>query len=121
MLDINHYDKDNVFAKILRKELPSTKVYESEYSYAFKDINPVAPVHVLIISKGEYTCFSDFMNKASAEEKNDFLNAIIETVRILDIEDGGYRLVSNVGIDAGQEVPHFHVHIIAGRKLHAKC
>lgn len=121
MLDISNYDSNNVFAKILRKELPSTPVYESNHSYAFKDINPVAPVHVLVISKGEYTCFTDFMDRSTPPEKEDFFDAIRKTVHVLGLDDVGYRLVSNVGVDAGQEVPHFHVHVIAGRKLHAKC
>lgn len=120
-IDIKQYNKDNVFAKILRKELPSKTVYESEHSYAFTDINPVAPVHVLVICKGEYTCFCDFMDKASIEEKADFFDAVNQTAKKLGVEDGGYRVVSNVGASSGQEVPHFHMHIIAGKKLHAKC
>lgn len=118
-IDIKNYDNNNVFAKILRKELPSSVVLETKHSYAFKDINPVAPIHILVISKGPFTCFTDFINNASQEEKLDFFETINEVTKTLKIDE--YRIVSNVGGQAGQEVPHFHIHIISGSKLHSKC
>lgn len=121
MLDLSNYNDENVFAKILRKELPSTAVFESEHSYAFKDINPVAPVHVLLISKGRYTCMQDFLEHAAPKEQADFWHSLADIAHKLGLRETGYRIVSNVGSQAGQEVPHFHVHIISGRRLDAKC
>lgn len=111
------YDPSNVFAKILRREIPCKVVHETEFALAFHDINPLAPVHVLVIPKGSYVSFDDFSKKASAEEIVGYIRAIGETARILGVEADGYRLLGNVGLNAGQEVPHLHVHIFAGRAL----
>lgn len=111
------YDPDNVFAKILRREIPCKAVLETEYALAFHDIQPQAPIHVLVIPKGAYVSMDDFSARAPAEEIAGFVRAIGETARALGLETGGYRVLSNVGRDAGQEVPHLHVHIFAGRPL----
>jgi diadenosine tetraphosphate (Ap4A) HIT family hydrolase len=111
------YDPNNVFAKILRGEIPCKKVLETEHALAFHDINPQAPVHVLVIPKGSYVSFDDFSARATADEISGFIRAIGETARNLGIVADGYRLLSNVGVNAGQEVPHLHVHLFAGRNL----
>jgi diadenosine tetraphosphate (Ap4A) HIT family hydrolase len=111
------YDPNNVFAKILRGEIPCKKVLETEHALAFHDINPQAPVHVLVIPKGSYVSFDDFSARATADEISGFIRAIGETARSLGIVADGYRLLSNVGVNAGQEVPHLHVHLFAGRNL----
>lgn len=111
------YDPSNVFAKILRKEIPCKVVLETEYALAFHDIHPQAPIHVLVIPKGAYVSIDDFSARASAEEIAGFVRAIGETARTLGVEADGYRALSNVGDHAGQEVPHLHVHIFAGRPL----
>ena len=109
------YNKNNVFAKIISKEIPAKLVFENQDSLAFYDINPKAPVHILVIPKGEYTDYSDFINKASHEEVLKFFKAVDE---IAKKECGNnYRLVSNIGADSGQEVFHFHMHILGGKKL----
>lgn len=111
------YDDANVFARILRGEIPSKPVYEDEWAFAFHDINPMAPVHVLIVPKGRYCSFADFSAQASAEEIAGFMRAVGKVARELGLEAPGYRLLANVGADSGQEVPHFHVHLFAGRPL----
>ncbi len=111
------YDNDNIFAKILRGEIPCNKVYEDDHALAFHDINPQAPVHVLVIPKGAYEDFTTFAASASAEEFAGYTRAIGETARVLGLEDGGYRLLVNNGAAAGQEVPHLHVHIFGGGPL----
>ncbi len=111
------YDPNNVFAKILRGEIPCKKVLETEYALAFHDINPQAPVHVLVIPKGAYVSFDDFSARAAPEEITGFIRAVGETARSLGIVADGFRLLSNVGANAGQEVPHLHVHLFAGRNL----
>ncbi len=111
------YDSNNVFAKILRGEIPCKKVHESKHSLAFHDINPLAPVHVLVIPKGAYVDFDDFSANASPEEQADYIKAIGDTARIAGADQGGYRLLSNCGANANQEVPHLHVHIFGGRIL----
>jgi len=111
------YDPNNVFAKILRGEIPCKKVLETEYALAFHDINPIAPVHVLVIPKGAYVSMDDFSAHASAEEIAGFVRAIGDVARSLGVVDGGYRILSNAGLNAGQEVPHLHVHLFAGRSL----
>ncbi|RFD18964.1 histidine triad nucleotide-binding protein [Komagataeibacter melaceti] len=116
---IGPYDPQNVFARILRGELPCNKVYEDEYALAFHDIAPKAPVHVLIIPKGAYVSFADFSRNASEAEIAGFTRAVGTVSRQLDLEARGYRLLSNVGEEAGQEVPHFHVHLFGGRALGA--
>ncbi|MGH7159697.1 MAG: histidine triad nucleotide-binding protein [Acetobacteraceae bacterium] len=111
------YDDANIFARILRGELPSKKLYEDAYALAFHDIHPQAPVHVLVIPKGTYVSFSDFSEHASEAEIAGFFRAVGTVARQLGLEGKGYRLLANMGSDANQEVPHFHVHIFAGRPL----
>ena len=112
------YDTENVFAKILRGEIPSRKRFENDVAYAFDDIAPHAPVHVLVIPKGEFTDFGDFVGKASPETAARFFASVREVAEnALDLREGGYRIIANTGSDAMQEVPHFHVHILAGEKL----
>jgi len=111
------YDDTNIFARILRGEIPCDKVYEDTYALAFRDIRPLAPTHVLVIPKGPYVSLDDFTAAASAEEVGGFFKAIAETARRLGIVDAGYRLLANIGPNAHQEVMHFHVHLFAGRSL----
>lgn len=111
------YDDSNVFARILRGELPCRKVYEDEYALAFHDINPLAPVHVLVIPKGPYTSMVDFSKNATDAEIAGFFRAVGRTAEILGLDRSGYRILANNGPDANQEVPHLHVHIFGGRNL----
>jgi histidine triad (HIT) family protein len=111
------YDWNNIFARILRGELPSKKVYEDEYALAFHDIHPQAPVHVLVIPKGEYVSFDDFAAKARAAEITGFFRAVGEAAKALGVVESGYRILANHGPNAHPEVPHFHLHILAGRSL----
>ena len=111
------YDPENIFAKILRGDIPCDKVYEDDTVLAFKDINPQAPVHVLVIPKGPYVSMDDFSQNATDAEVSGFFRAVGAIARDLGVVEGGYRFLSNNGPDAHQEVPHFHVHIFAGRNL----
>ena len=111
------YDADNIFAKILRGAIPSSKVYEDEWAYAFEDINPQAEIHTLVIPKGEYVSWDDFSMSASAEEIAGFVRAVGKVARDKGLVEPGYRLLANVGAHGGQEVPHFHVHIFGGQQL----
>jgi diadenosine tetraphosphate (Ap4A) HIT family hydrolase len=111
------YDPNNVFARILRGELPCKKVYEDEHVLAFHDINPQAPTHILVIPKGAYVSFDDFAAAASPDEIVAFTRAVSAIARAQGLVQDGYRLLANHGRDAHQEVPHFHVHIFAGRPL----
>ncbi len=111
------YDDSNVFAKILRGELPSNKVYEDEWALAFHDINPLAPVHILVIPKGPYVSWDDFSEKASDAEMAGFVRAVGKVARDQQLQVQGYRLLANIGKRAGQEVPHLHVHIFGGQPL----
>ena len=111
------YDNNNIFARILRGEIPCTKVYEDAHTLAFHDINPAAPTHILVIPKGEYVSFHDFAAHASAEAMTVFFKAVQHIAADAGMADAGYRLLANHGADAGQEVPHFHVHILGGRPL----
>jgi diadenosine tetraphosphate (Ap4A) HIT family hydrolase len=111
------YDDDNVFAKILRGELPSKKVYEYEHALAFHYINPLAPVHILVIPKGPYVSWDDFSERASEAEIAGFVRAVGLVAREAGMVVQGYRLLSNVGKRSGQEVPHLHVHIFGGQPL----
>ena len=111
------YDSGNIFAKILRGEIPANKVHESDHSLAFHDVNPQAPIHVLVIPKGAYVSWDDFSAKASAEEMADFVTAIGETARKVGADAKGYRILANAGGRAGQEVPHLHMHIFGGEPL----
>lgn len=114
------YDDQNIFAKILRGEIPNNTVFESEHSLAFQDINPLAPTHVLVIPKGAYVSFDHFAIEASEAEIVDYVRTIGTVAKIggVDLgEGGGFRLISNAGRDGVQEVPHLHVHVLGGRGL----
>jgi diadenosine tetraphosphate (Ap4A) HIT family hydrolase len=111
------YDPDNIFAKILRGEIPCNKVYEDEHVLAFHDIAPQAPLHVLVIPKGAYVSWDDFSEHASESEIANFIRAVGKVARDLDLVDPGYRLLANVGENGGQEVPHLHVHLFGGKPL----
>ena len=111
------YDPDNVFARILRDEIPSRKVFEDEHALAFHDVNPAAPVHILVIPKGAYVSWDDFSANASAEEIAGFVRAVGHVARSEGLVAPGYRLLANLGGHAGQEVPHLHVHLFGGRPL----
>ena len=111
------YDDQNVFAKILRGEIPNKTVYEDEWALAFHDINPQAPLHVLVIPKGPYVSWDDFSAKASAEEIAGFIRAVGHVAREAGLVEPGYRLLANIGGHGLQEVPHLHVHVFAGRPL----
>jgi histidine triad (HIT) family protein len=111
------YDEQNIFARILRGEIPSRKVYEDEFALAFHDINPQAPVHILVIPKGSYCSFADFSIAAKPEEIVGFIRAVGHVAKDLGLEAPGYRLLANMGEHGGQEVAHFHVHLFGGRSL----
>ena len=111
------YDDNNIFARILRGELPSNKVYEDDHALAFHDINPLAPVHILVIPKGPYVSWDDFSDRASDEEIAGLTRAIGKIARDAELVTKGYRVLANVGQRAGQEVPHLHVHIFGGQPL----
>ncbi|MGE5271512.1 MAG: HIT domain-containing protein [Thiohalocapsa sp.] len=111
------YDRNNVFARILRGELPCNKVFEDEHVLAFRDIQPQAPVHVVLIPKGEYVSVDDFAANASAAEQAAFLRAIGVVAKAEGVVESGYRILSNHGPAAHQEVPHFHLHLFGGRDL----
>jgi histidine triad (HIT) family protein len=111
------YDDGNIFAKILRGELPAKKVLENDHVLAFHDINPLAPVHVLVIPKGAYVSWDDFSEKASDAELAAMTRAVGEVARMVEADAQGYRVLSNVGKRGGQEVPHFHVHVFGGQPL----
>ena len=111
------YDESNIFARILRGEIPCARVYEDEHALAFRDINPQAPVHVLVIPKGAYVSWDDFSARGSAEEIAGFVRAIGKVARDEGLAEPGYRLLANVGGHGGQEVPHLHVHLFGGRPL----
>jgi diadenosine tetraphosphate (Ap4A) HIT family hydrolase len=111
------YDDTNIFARILREEIPSKKVFEDDHVLAFRDINPLAPTHILVIPKGPYVSWDDFSEKASDEEIGAFVRAVGRIARDKGLVGDGYRLLANVGHNSGQEVPHLHVHIFGGRPL----
>ena len=114
------YDKNNIFAKILRGEIPCNKIYENDYVLSFYDINPQKKIHALIIPKGEYIDFDDFTSKASTNEINELfkgINVVAQRLKITNNLGNGYRILTNIGKDGGQEVPHFHFHIFAGEKI----
>jgi diadenosine tetraphosphate (Ap4A) HIT family hydrolase len=111
------YDETNIFARILRGEIPARKVYEDEYALAFHDINAQAPVHILVIPKGAYVSWDDFSERAPAEEIAGFVRAIGHVARAQGLVAPGYRLLANVGMHSGQEVAHLHVHLFGGRPL----
>ena len=111
------YDDANIFAKILRGELPCRKVYEDDHAFAFHDINPQAPVHILVIPKGRYVAWDDFTAKASDAEIADFVRTVGEVARMTGAEAQGYRILANSGKRSGQEVPHLHMHVFGGAPL----
>lgn len=111
------YDDQNIFARILRGEIPSKTVYEDAFALAFHDINPQAPHHVLVIPKGPYVSWDDFSATGSEAEIAGFVRAVGHVARAAGLVGEGYRLLANTGLDAHQEVPHLHVHIFAGRPL----
>ena len=118
---MSNYDNQNIFAKILRGDIPCEKIYEDEYVLSFKDVNPQAPSHILIIPKGAYTDINDFIENASNEEIIGFNKAIPVVAHQLGISETsggkGYRLISNEGSESHQTVAHFHIHLLAGRNL----
>lgn len=111
------YDSNNVFAKILRGEIPCKKVHEDEHTLAFHDINPQAPVHVLVIPKGAYVSMNEFTTTASDAEIAALFRAVSKVAEMVGVKDDGWRMLSNIGVNGGQEVPHLHVHIFGGRRL----
>jgi diadenosine tetraphosphate (Ap4A) HIT family hydrolase len=111
------YDDTNIFARILRGEIPSKKAHEDEFALAFHDINPAAPLHILVIPKGAYVSWDDFSARASDAEISGFVRAIGKVARDNGLVEPGYRLLANTGGHAGQEVPHLHVHLFGGRGL----
>jgi diadenosine tetraphosphate (Ap4A) HIT family hydrolase len=111
------YDDSNIFARILRGEIPNKTVYEDEHALAFHDINPAAPTHILVIPKGPYVSWDDFSARGSEAEITGFVRAVGKVARDAELVGEGYRLLANVGFNSGQEVPHLHVHIFAGRPL----
>jgi diadenosine tetraphosphate (Ap4A) HIT family hydrolase len=114
---LSPYDDANIFARILRGEIPNRTVYEDDFVLAFHDIGPQAPTHVLVIPKGKYVSFADFSAQASEAEITGFIRAVGRVAKMLGLEAPGYRLIANMGEHSGQEVPHFHVHIVGGRPL----
>ncbi len=111
------YDPNNIFARILRGEIPCKKVYEDAHVLAFHDINPQTPVHVLVIPKGAYVSFDDFSAKASDAEIAAWIRATGKIARDLGVAESGYRVLSNIGSDGHQEVPHLHMHLFGGKPL----
>ncbi|MBO6518790.1 MAG: histidine triad nucleotide-binding protein [Rhodospirillales bacterium] len=111
------YNPENIFAKILRGEIPCDKVFEDEHTLAFNDINPQAPVHVLVIPKGAYVNMDDFHEKASDAEIAALMRAVGQVAKLKGLSETGYRILSNTGEDAHQEVPHLHLHVVGKRDL----
>lgn len=111
------YDDSNIFARILRGEIPANPVHEDEHALAFHDINPMAPTHILVIPKGAYVSWDDFSARASDAEIAGFVRAVGKVARDLGLVAPGYRLLANTGTHSGQEVPHLHVHVFGGRGL----
>ena len=111
------YDDNNIFARILRGEIPSKTIYEDDYALAFHDINPLSPTHILVIPKGAYVSWDDFSERASDAEIAAFVRAVGKVARDAGLVEPGYRLLANTGVNSGQEVPHLHVHVFAGQPL----
>ena len=111
------YDNNNIFAKIVRGDIPCKKVYENDFVLAFYDINPKAPFHILIIPKNAYTSLDDFSQNASDKEIAELWRAVGKIARDLDLNKTGYRVLSNCGVNGGQEVPHLHIHLFGGKNL----
>ncbi len=111
------YDKTNVFANIINKKIHTELVYEDDLLLAFHDSNPVVPIHLLVVPKKEYTCYSDFIAKATPEEISHYFTKISHIAKIFDLDKTGYRLITNNGSSVGQTIFHFHFHIIGGKAL----
>ena len=111
------YNDDNIFAKILNKKLETEIILENKHAIAFQDIAPQAPIHILIIPKGKYIKYDDFLNEASKDEIYHFFKLISQLIKDYDLENTGYRLITNAGRNANQEVPHLHFHLLAGQNL----
>lgn len=111
------YDKNNIFAKILKSEIPCNKILENEHTLAFSDINPQAPIHILVIPKNPYINFYDFTKNASIDEVKFFWELVNDVIDHLKFEHKGFRLITNSGQDGNQDVPHFHVHVLGGKNL----
>ena len=111
------YDDNNVFARILRGEIPATKIYEDEHVFAINDINPQAPTHILVMPKGKYVSVQDFSEKASDVEIAALIRATGKIAKAAGVAESGYRLIFNHGPDSHQEVPHLHIHILGGRPV----
>lgn len=114
---MTQYDTNNIFAKILRGDIPCNKVFEDDHVLAFRDIHPQAPVHILVIPKGAYVSLTEFSSQASADEIAAFHRAVAKIVKDEGLDQTGYRTIANSGINGGQEVPHYHLHIVGGRVL----
>jgi len=114
---IGQYDKNNVFAKILRKEIPATVIFESEHVLAFEDIHPIKPVHVLVIPKGNYRSILDFSEKATDAEITGLIRALATIAKKMKIDKDGFSIMTNSGHDGGQTVPHLHFHLLGGEKV----
>lgn len=114
---LGDYDSNNIFARILRGEIPCSQVHETDHALAFHDINPQAPTHVLVIPKGPYRSWADFSANAPDAEIAGFVRAVGAVAKLLGLEEPGYRLLANAGRDAHQEVPHLHVHLFGGKPL----
>ncbi|MDR0555745.1 MAG: HIT domain-containing protein [Holosporaceae bacterium] len=111
------YDENNVFHRILKKEIPADVIYENNIALSFYDIHPQKRVHALVITKGLYTNFADFVSRVDAQDLRDFFVAVAKVADVLGVSQTGYRILSNTGPDSGQEVEHFHVHILGGERL----
>lgn len=111
------YDPNNIFARILRGEIPCTKIYEDDYALAFPDISPKAPVHILVIPKGSYTDIADFGARGTSEEIAGFFRAVAKISAEKNLVSGGFRSIANTGLNGGQEVPHFHLHLLGGKSI----
>ena len=114
---MSSYDDKNIFARILRGEIPAKKIFENDHVLAFHDIAPKAPTHVLVIPKGKYSTVHEFYGQASSEEIVQFSRAVSQIVEQLELTEQGYRILANCGLNGHQEVPHYHLHIFAGRPL----
>lgn len=111
------YDVNNIFAKIIRGEIPCKKISEDEFYLAFDDIQPRAPIHALVIPKSAYTDVCDFHQKANLEEIIGFYKGVNQVIELLELKQQGFRMISNCGVYGGQEVPHYHIHLLGGKKL----
>jgi len=111
------YDDNNIFARILRGEIPCKKIHEDSHTLAFEDISPAAPVHTLVIPKGQYVSANDFADKASDAEIAALMRAVRKVAALKGVDGTGYRLIANTGVEGGQVVPHFHIHVLGGRAV----